>query len=79
MIMDMRLLVKVPIKEATTPTDGSRVYANRYWTVMDECILFWRGFAPQCNSNEDIAKKVRDKLYPECDVRFFEVIYHKEQ
>ena len=71
----MDRVTKIPIEEATTPREGARVYKDRYWTVLDECILLYDGFAPQCNPNKDIAELVGKKLYPNSDIRFIETVF----
>lgn len=66
---------KIPISEATQqPTkDGSYdLLANRYWQVVDDCILLYRGFAAQCNANESISKRLAGDVG---EVRFLERVW----
>ena len=47
---------KVPLEKlkAVPDRDGIyQLYKNRYWVVVDDCALFYRG-SPQCNSNKSI-------------------------
>lgn len=52
---------KIPLAKATAEPDKEGSYdllANRYWQVVDDCILLYMGFAPQCNSNQSIAERL---------------------
>jgi len=69
----------IPVEEARRPKNGATVYTDKYWAVQDGCVLFFRGFAPQCNSNKKLAEMVTTKLYPEAKVKFFDCIYHYER
>jgi hypothetical protein len=74
-----KLLTKIPIEKATKPFDGARVYADKWWIVMDGCVLFYRGRSPQCNANEDIAKRLRDRLYPGAEVHQLAVVFAEDR
>ncbi len=74
-----RGLVYVGFDAAVTPRDG-KVLTNRYWVVHSEkgfaFFAMDRDFAaPQCNSDQRIAETIRDKMYPDHEVRFAEVVY----
>lgn len=60
--------IKYPISKATKPPqDGlCRVYSDHYWLVIDECILFYRGFSPQCNSDRRLCELCKE--LPDSDV-----------
>jgi hypothetical protein len=70
----------IPITDATTPKDG-RCMTDRWWVVTLEelgvpsCIILWRGFSPQCNHNEVIARSLTEQMWPDCDVKFLPVVY----
>jgi len=66
---------KIPISKAIVPFTGAQVWVNYYWVVVDECILFYKRTAPQCNSNKELTERVRDKLYPGAEVRFIPLVY----
>lgn len=66
---------QIPLEKVLVPKDGDRVYENRWWIIKDECVLLYRGRAPQCNANKSISVRIRDKIYPGCDVRYFETIF----
>lgn len=69
----------VSVEKLTTPFDGARVMLNRWWVVTpDRKVMFFRGFAPQCNSEESIAKRlaVKDGMYPHpCSVEFIPLAF----
>lgn len=65
---------RLSVEKATEPIDGE-VITKSWWIVDNECLLFYRDHAPQCNKNENIAKKIRDKSFPDADVRYFEVVF----
>jgi hypothetical protein len=52
--------IKFPISKATEPPqDGACwIYRDRFWLVVDECILFYMGRSPQCNSQESIVARL---------------------
>jgi hypothetical protein len=63
-----------PISEAIKAPDREGlfcVYKNRYWKVDKDCIMFYDGTSPQCNSNEQIMSRYDSKF----EVRFIETIY----
>jgi hypothetical protein len=69
----------MPMEEATTPRDGIAM-CNRYWVVHPtDGVVFYRlskGYrAAQCNHNEEIAKTIRDRIYPGCDVILIPVVF----
>ena len=54
--------VKVPIKEVVDfekIIEGDNYcYVDRWWHVTeDDCILFYNGFSPQCNSHKSIIER----------------------
>lgn len=60
--------VQFPISNVKNPIDRATVYKDYYWVVTpDGYVLSYRG-SMQCNKNEEITKKLRDKLYPTCGV-----------
>lgn len=69
-------LYRVTIEKATTPFDGALVMTNRYWTVIDNCILFYgKHKTPQCNSNEHLVRHTNSRIYPGADTVFIPVVY----
>lgn len=66
---------KIPVSKAIVPFTGSQVWVDYYWVVVDECLLFYKKTAPQCNSNKELTEKVRDKLYPGAEVRKIPLVY----
>ena len=75
--MNRDKLKKIPIEEAIIPKNNYTVYVDKYWVIDDNCILFWGDFAPQCNSDKELCAIVRDKIYPDCEIRQLKVVYHK--
>ena len=66
---------KLPVSRVTIPFNEARVLTNSYWIVVDECVLMYKGRSPQCNMNKEIAERVRDRLYPDAEVRFIPLVY----
>ena len=66
---------KIPISKAIVPFTGAQVWVDYYWVVVDECLLFYKKTAPQCNSNKGLTEKVRDSLYPGAEVRKIPLVY----
>lgn len=80
MTIGMENCVLIPITDLCTPKDGYSVYLNRYWTVKNGCALFYQSgshLSPQCNSNETIARKLTESLWPDCESKFIAVAYVK--
>jgi hypothetical protein len=53
--------IKVPVSTVTTEPTKEGCYellTDRYWQVVDGCVLLYKGFSPQCNSNESISKRL---------------------
>ena len=70
----------VPITVATTPKTGEwRLRVNAWWSVIEhkgqECIMFYNGYAPQCNENKSIVDDISRRLYPEAKVMQIPVVY----
>lgn len=66
------MYTKYPISEAFIPKEGlCMIYDNRWWSIEEECLLFFRGVSPQCNSNKSIAERF-DK---EKEIRFLERVF----
>ncbi len=75
----MKNITYIPLDEAKTPKEG-HCYVNRYWTVHPtKGVLFYtpdrKTMAPQCNDVEEITTKIRDKIYPDCEVIFIEAVF----
>lgn len=66
---------KIPVNKAVVPFTGARVWVDCYWIVIEENILFYNKFSPQCNPNKNLTEKLRDNLYPNAEVRHFPLIY----
>jgi hypothetical protein len=71
--------VRVPIKDILFPFDGARVVTDCYWVVEAGHVLYYRGFAPQCNAIKEIAIRLAGKLYPDCEIRHLPVAYVKDE
>jgi hypothetical protein len=69
----MRFL-KVPIRYLEKPQNGLIfAYDNRFWEITeDDCLLFYNGSQPQCNSNESIVGRLK---HPSHSICFIQNIY----
>lgn len=55
--------IKVPISEITKPKAGCFVYGGSWWSVIDDCVLFFKSYAsPQCNVNREVLKRMKPEL-----------------
>ena len=52
---------------------------NAWWSVVEhkgvDCVMFYCGYAPQCNDKKAIVEDISKKLYPEAKVMQFPVVY----
>jgi hypothetical protein len=64
----------VKIEDAVTPRDGYVVIKDRWWSVKDGCIRFYRGYwSPQCNSNKAISEHIGASWHDR--VEFIPLVY----
>jgi hypothetical protein len=69
----------LPLDRATAePANGFwEVYADRWWShEPGKGLLFFRK-SPQCNANENIARKVTERCHPGAEVIFVRRVYVK--
>ena len=67
---------KIKLEAVLNPYSGEctlDVLTKRYWMVTkDNCIMYVKGFSPQCNKNEIMATR----FCPEdCTVKYFDALY----
>lgn len=74
-VMNDKDFTRIPVEEAVKPFEGAVVYMNRYWIVQDGNILLYKGRSPQCNHQKVVVEKSLQKLYPNSEVKFLEVVY----
>lgn len=83
--INMDHMKKVPVDKATTPQEGLHYcYVDRWWTVLDGYLLFYRPTkrhwgAPQCNGSKVIAEGLAKKLYPEATVQQIPLVFVPEE
>ena len=67
----------VPSSRVTYPPKSGlyHVIKEAYWVVYDGHIIIYRRSAPQCNKNESVTRQIRDNLYPNSDVQYFEAVF----
>lgn len=70
----------LPISEAIKPKSGIfKIHVNDYWSVVEkdgvDCVMLYRGYAPQCNSNIAIVEHIKEKLYPEAKIVQLPIAY----
>lgn len=71
----------IPFDEAVEPMGGTiECRKDRWWIVHPQRgLIIWKGFSPQCNHDKGIAERVRDKLYPWAEVRFFPSVFTRTE
>lgn len=81
---DINLFHRAKIEKLVEPIDGLNFcYKDRFWIVTpEEEILFYnprkRKYSysmPQCNAAEAIAIRIRDKMFPDFEVRHIPLIF----
>jgi len=53
--------IRVPVESIADVPHQDGYYqclTNRWWVVVDGCILIYKGFSPQCNETKDIADRM---------------------
>lgn len=77
----MKNLVKTPLKDVTTPGNGTyRIYKDYWWIVTpDNEIMQYGGRSFQCNANRKVSEAIRDKIYPQCEVRKIPLVFIPER
>ena len=73
----MQKITKIPIEQILDPPVGQTVDVRgpTWWIVTpDNCVMFCRG-SPQCNTNQIIVRKMRDKIYKDCDLVLLDKCY----
>ena len=60
----------LPVTAATNPANGMyRCIKDSWWIAHpDKGLIFYRKHSPQCNANEEIARRLKEKLYPWAEV-----------
>ena len=67
---------KIKISEAVKAKNGYRVIVGHYWIVTPENeILIYRGNSIQANVDSRISEKIRNSMYPGCEVRRISKVY----
>lgn len=84
MNLDDHAIKWVLLSEAIRPKNGiCMVRIDHYWIYSREkdAIAFYRigrgKSVPQCNSNEEITRGIRDRLYPEAEVLKVGIIFER--
>ena len=77
-------LVFLKEEDVMNATGYCQILKDRWFIVLPETreLVFWQpskkregkliGASPQCNSSENVARHVRDKMYPWAEIKFFE-------
>jgi len=70
----------IPVESILEPHPEAHtldVYRDRWWAVHDGCVLFWRGYSPQCNAHKSIVERMTrpGHAHETCDVVFLETAY----
>jgi len=77
--MDIQNYTKVNIEKVTVPPARGgffQHFANRYWAVTkDDCIMFYKGENPQCNSNKSIVEHIGKEKQWFKEARLLEHVY----
>jgi hypothetical protein len=78
MAINEKLFEQFPIESLQEPTDGYKVYQNRYWLTYNGNILrYIPTKAWQCNPNLQIVEVLiaNNPLYEGCEIQFFPYLY----
>lgn len=78
MAINEKLFEQFPIESLLEPTDGSKVYQNRYWVTYNGNVLrYIPTKAWQCNSHLAIVEVMTsdNPIYEDCEIQFFPYLY----
>lgn len=66
----------IPVEEAMEPRMGFEYAMTDRWWVVDpeKGFLIYKGFAPQCNHQEIVVRRLID-MYPGCVARHYPVVF----
>ena len=72
----------VPFEKAKTLSDGVFEHLeNRWWVCCPERGILYHnhghGFTPQCHRDEDMARRLYQKIYPDLEIRFLPSVFHQ--
>lgn len=79
-------LTFIKLDEATIPPGGIiEHHKAKWWCVCPRRgLIFWRPDkkyswpgAPQCNSNEEVTRRFRERMYPWAELRFLPSAFHR--
>lgn len=78
---DSPRLFFVPLEEAIVPPRGLiECIKDSWWSVHPtKGLIFWdkRARSPQCNSNEAIARRLQQQLYPWAECKFIPLVFRR--
>lgn len=74
-------LISLEELKATEPGEYT-LHKDKWWITKDGKLLFWKGrgdkyLYPQCNSNKEITTRLKEKMYPTCEVIFVPKVFQK--
>lgn len=72
----------IPLDVATVPPNDLIRHIKDCWWVVHPTkgVVFWvknKAYSPQCNHNEELAKRFASGMYPWAEVRFIPSVFHK--
>lgn len=68
--------MKIKELESIDGKDIVQVYQDYWWIVNGEGnVLFNKSRSPLCNSNSKIVESIRDKMFPDCEVKQIPVAF----
>lgn len=75
---DPRLFFTSTEKAITPPAGLIEHLKDRWWVVHPtKGLVFWdkHHMAPQCNSNEAVARRIWEQMYPWAEIKFIPSVY----
>ena len=68
----------LPLEKATNPPEGIIEHIKDRWWIVHPIkgLVFFRKFAPQCNSNEELTKSLA-VMYPWSKVQFIPSVFRR--
>lgn len=72
----------ISLEELQIPKDYYKCLVNHYWLVVNGKALIYTRFgsySPQCNVNEQISLRLREKIYPNAEVVKIPVAFVKNR
>lgn len=74
-IANVEHITFLPIEEAIIPKNFKEYYVDYWFVVINENILLYKDYSPQCNLDKAVVDVMVEKLYPGAEARQIPLIF----